>query len=53
LTCNAQPPGFPVKRFDHPCREIDVDAALLESGTAGRGEVQLARAEMISTRCSQ
>jgi hypothetical protein len=32
LTCNTQPPSFPVKRFDHPCREIDVDPALLEPG---------------------
>jgi hypothetical protein len=38
---NAQPPGFPVKRVDHPRREVDVDPALLQTGAADRSEVQV------------
>jgi hypothetical protein len=42
LPGNAEPTGFPVKRFDHPGREIHVHPALLQCGTADRSEIQVA-----------
>src|SRR5579859_999003 len=42
LAGNPEPTGFPVKRIDHPRREVDVHPALFQRGPADRGEVQIA-----------
>jgi hypothetical protein len=38
---NPQPTGFPVKRIDHPRREVDVHPALLQLGTADPSQIQI------------
>ena len=42
LAANPEPAGFPVKRFDHSGREVDVDPALFQRGAADPSEVQVA-----------
>ena len=43
LPGDSQTPGLPVKRLDHPNREVDIYSSLLETGTASTGKVERRR----------
>src|SRR5271166_761846 len=51
LPGHAEAPGLAVKRLDHPCGKIDVDAPKREVGTPGLLPVDLARHILARVEC--